>query len=443
MKVSARFMPAMTMSGGPMRPELESVRSLAVYLHGRRIGVINRLAGDRHLFAFEQDYVDDSNRSTLSLSYKGQAGGLVTAVRPVSRRLPPFFSNLLPEGHLRTYLAEKADVNPEREFFLMAVLGADVAGAVTVKRLDEIKRGSGVSENDHRGDNDDHHNNEHDDDEVRQAGVMRFSLAGVQLKFSAVMESSGGLTIPAHGVGGSWIVKLPSTQFDAVPENEYVMLELARAVGIEVPASRLVPIADIQGLPWDAVRMKGMALAVERFDRASGGRRIHMEDFAQVFGAFPEAKYKGRSYANIASVLWAETGEAGTYEFVRRLVFSVLIGNADMHLKNWSLLYPDGRTPVLSPAYDFVATVPYIPGDSLALSFGGSRSLDQITLDQVRRFTDTAGLPMNPVWRIVHETVERTEEAWKKLDHKELIAPETLKVIDEQIEKVIEGTESK
>jgi serine/threonine-protein kinase HipA len=92
-------------------------------------------------------------------------------------------------------------------------------------------------------------------------------------------------------------------------------------------------------------------------------------------------------------VLWAETGEAGTYEFFRRLVFSVLIGNGDMHLKNWSLLYPDRRTPVLSPAYDFVATFPYIPNDSLALSFGGSRSLSEIGTDQVRRFADTARLP--------------------------------------------------
>ena len=75
-------------------------------------------------------------------------------------------------------------------------------------------------------------------------------------------------------------------------------------------------------------------------------------------------RYRHRSYANIAAVLWAETGEGGTYEFVRRLVFSVLIGNGDTHLKNWSLLYPDGRTPVLSPAYDFVATLPYITGDN-------------------------------------------------------------------------------
>lgn len=57
------------------------------------------------------------------------------------------------------------------------------------------------------------------------------------------------------------------------------------------PPTRLVPVAEIEGLPPDAARLRGSALAVERFDRASGGRRIHMEDFAQVFGLFPDDKY--------------------------------------------------------------------------------------------------------------------------------------------------------
>jgi serine/threonine-protein kinase HipA len=414
-----------------MNPELQKLNALGVHLHGRRIGIINRLPGDTHIFAFEQDYIDDSNRPTLSLSYKSRTGGLVTTVRPVSRRLPPFFSNLLPEGHLRDYLAQKAGVKKEREFYLMAVLGADLAGAVTVQPLD-----GGESEHEHDHDRHEHH--EHED--RRQKNVLRFSLAGVQLKFSAVMEASGGLTVPAHGVGGSWIVKLPSTQYASVAENEYAMLELARAAGIQVPPLRLVPVAEIEGLPPDAASLKGSALAIERFDRAAGGRRIHMEDFAQVFGLFPDDKYGERSYANIAAVLWAETGEVGTYEFVRRLVFSVLIGNGDMHLKNWSLLYPDGRKPVLSPAYDFVSTLPYIPGDTLALSFGKIKSLEGVTVDQVRRFADTARLPMKPVVDIVRDTVEKTQSAWKELPQKDLLPHDILNVIDGQIANAISKT---
>ena len=353
------------------------LNALAVQLHGRQIGIINKLAGDRHLFAFEQAYIDDPNRPTLSLSFKGESSGVVTATRPTAIRLPPFFSNLLPEGHLRTYLAARAGVKSEREFFLLAVLGADLPGALVVTPRDDDGAAA-------HHDADDHH-----DDDRGHDGALRFSLAGVQLKFSAVMEASGGLTIPADGMGGSWIVKLPSARFPAVPENEYVMLALARASGIAVPQNRLIDIKAIQGLPEDAGRIEGKALAVQRFDRGPDGEHIHMEDFAQVFGLFPNDKYDHRSYANIASVLWAETGQEATYEFVRRLVFSVLIGNADMHLKNWSLLYPDRRTPVLSPAYVFVATLPYIPNDQRALNVGERRSLSEITVDQVRRFADT------------------------------------------------------
>jgi serine/threonine-protein kinase HipA len=403
------------------------LNALAVQLHGRQIGILNRLGGERQLFSFEQDYIDDPNRSTLSLSFKGQSGGLVTVTRPVSRRVPPFFSNLLPEGHLRTYLAEQAGINPEREFFLLAMLGADLPGAVTVTPLTAGGHPVEPEKNEEQADN------------FRDDGVLRFSLAGVQLKFSAVMEASGGLTIPAHGIGGSWIVKLPSTQFQSVPENEFVMLELARAAGIKVPEVFLVPIGSIQGLPEAAARMEGRALVVKRFDRIDGAR-IHMEDFAQVFGLFPGDKYGQRSYANIASVLWAETGQEGTFEFVRRLVFSVLIGNGDMHLKNWSLLYPDGRKPVLSPAYDFVATLPYIPGDKLALKFGGSQSLDGITVEQVRRFCDTARLPASPLWEIVRDTVERTAAAWKTLEQKKLLPSAVRKAIEKQIYVVVAKT---
>ena len=65
-----------------MKFDSKKLNALAVRLHGRRIGVLNRLAGDRQIFAFEQDYIDNPLRPTLSLSFKGRTGGLVTALRP-------------------------------------------------------------------------------------------------------------------------------------------------------------------------------------------------------------------------------------------------------------------------------------------------------------------------------------------------------------------------
>lgn len=397
--------------------------ALAVHLNGRRIGIITRLAGERNLFAFDEDHIDDPDRPTLSLSFKAASGGLVTDIRPVNTRVPPFFSNLLPEGHLREYLAARANVKPEREFFLLNALGADLPGAVTIAPTDA----EGARDDQGHADDADHSHADH---------ALRFSLAGVQLKFSAIMEAAGGLTVPANGTGGSWIVKLPSARFPAVPENEFVMMELARRIGIPVPEVKLVPVQEIAGLPEDAGDMEGHALAVERFDRLSDGTRVHIEDFAQVFGIFPESKYERRSYANIAAVLWAEAGEKAVNDFMRRLVFSVLIGNADMHLKNWSLVYADDRTPALSPAYDYVATVPYLPNDKLALTFGGSKDIYGISQEQIRRFADKAGLAVSPLWRLVEETVEQTVEAWRGHNAKEMLPDKIRSSIDAHVDKV-------
>ena len=397
--------------------------ALAVLLHGRRIGVITRLAGDRCIFAFEEDYVEDPRRPTLGLGFKTAGGGLLTEIREYRVRVPPFFSNLLPEGHLREYLAARAGVKPQREFFLLHALGADLPGAVTMAPIFD-----GTTVPDRRR-----------ADDARIAtdarAPLRFSLAGVQLKFSAVMETAGGLTVPATGIGGNWIVKLPSARFPAVTENELVIMELARRIGISVPRIARVPVAKIVGLPDDAIRLDGHALAVERFDRRPGGQRVHMEDFAQVFDQFPEHKYERRSYANVAAVLSAEAGPEAVADFMRRLVFSVLVGNGDMHLKNWSLVYADGVTPTLSPAYDLLSTIPYLPSDRLALGFGGSKDLHGVTRNQVRRLSDKAALTVDPLWRIVRETAERTVEAWRDHDVKCLLPDHVAAAIDRHIEE--------
>jgi HipA-like protein len=74
--------------------------------------------------------------STLSLSFKDALGSLITDVRPTQTRLPVFFANLLPEGTMRDYLAARASVKPEREFFLLAALGRDLPGALEIQPAD-------------------------------------------------------------------------------------------------------------------------------------------------------------------------------------------------------------------------------------------------------------------------------------------------------------------
>lgn len=379
---------------------MADVSVLDVDLYHKRIGTLTLVPGDQTLFAFDQDYVDDPERPTLSLAFKDTLGGLLTHHRTVRTRVPPFFSNLLPEGPLREYLAKKAGVSPRREFFLLWMLGRDLPGAVTINPAD----GEAWPPETDR---------EVESGQLSRDTILRFSLAGVQLKFSAVMEATGGLTIPAEGVGGSWIVKLPSMKFDGVPENEFAMMELARAIGIDVPEVRLIPLDQIGGLPDDVARMEGNALAVKRFDRTSDGKAVHIEDFAQVFGLYPEKKYEQASYRSIAEVLWAEIGADGVAEFIRRLVFNALIGNADMHLKNWSLIYPDGRQAALSPGYDFVSTIAYLPDTKMALTLGRSKAMSDLSIDQLSYLAAKARLPEKLVLDAARETVGRFVDTWK------------------------------
>jgi len=386
---------------------------LEVALYGRRIGTLTLLPGDQTLFVFDQTYIDDCDRPTLSLSFKDVLGELITDIRRTRSRLPPFFSNLLPEGALLEYLATKTGINPRREFLLLWMLRKDLPGAITIRAADGTTSLLEKDKNKER-------------EEQSQGAEYHFSLAGVQLKFSGMVNATGGATIPAAGVGGCWIIKFPSVIFDRVPENEFAMMKLARAIGIDVPEVRLIPLQAIRGIPQSFRQQGGtQALAVKRFDRTDSGERVHIEDFAQIFGVYPEKKNEKANYRNLAEVIWLEIGESGLTEFIRRLVFNILIGNGDMHLKNWSLIYPDKRAAQLSPGYDFVSTIAYLSDEKLALKFAHSKQMTDLGLDELTWFAAKARLPERLVLDTAKETVRRFLEVWH--------LSETAEQIDESV----------
>ncbi len=391
---------------------------LEVRLGDTAVGKLTLLTGDRAFFAFEEAYLNDVNRPVLSQSFFTQTGGIIPETKTTQTRLPPFFSNLLPEGHLRTYLAARGGIKPAREFKLIKLLGEDLPGAVVIKSL----VGMGASQG-----------GEEEEQQSSEEAPYRFSLAGVQLKFSALAESTGGLTIPASGVGGDWIIKLPAQNFAHVPENEWAMLHLAGEIGIPVPETRLIDLSEIYGLPDLGVLSSTKALAVKRFDRGEVGKRIHIEDFAQVYNVFPGDKYSRVSYTNIANMVWTLTGENGLVDYIRRLVFSIMIGNGDMHLKNWSFIYPNERTPRLSPAYDFVSTVPYLPGDKLALNLSGTKDMSAISLGQFDKLVKKAQVPEFLVLNTVKETVTTTLNVWETRKADYPISKDILERIDQHI----------
>ena len=373
--------------------------ALDIFLGETRVGTIARLDGDASIFTFDEVYLADQNRPTLSLAYKDANGEIIDETRSYRTKIEPFFSNLLPEGTLRDYLARRAGVKAVREYHLLAQLGHDLPGAVRAVAVDAEET-------------------EVDELDEEAAGkqaerALRFSLAGVQLKFSAIKAQgkNGGLTIPVTGSGGNWIVKLPSARHPDVPEAEFAAMKLAAKIGIDVPDIDLVPLDQIDGIPEGITRYGKSAFAIRRFDRGEEGP-VHTEDFAQVFGVFADDKYENASYRQILSVLAIETDEQSVIEFVRRLTYSVLIGNGDMHLKNWSLIYPDRRNALLAPAYDLLSTLAYIPGDDAALKFHSSREWASYTYDELETIADKARLPAKLITATAKDVVAQFDDAW-------------------------------
>ncbi len=375
--------------------------SHAVVLHDRRIGSILQ-RGDVARFVFADGYWEDPSRDVLGLWFEDDPRRSPKA----ASRLPPWFSNLLPEGPMREWIARDQGVSAERELQLLLRIGRDLPGAVQVipgesdetfdpKLLADSRPISSRRE--------------------AQGSQWKFSLAGVGLKFS-MMKQNERLTMPASGTLGDWIVKLPDPRHSDVPANEFATMSLASAVGIDTPEINLIHREELPSLPdgvWPGE--EELAYAVARFDRGAGGQRIHIEDLAQVRGFYDTYKYSG-NIETVGALIYRGRDRPALREFIRRLTFNILIGNGDAHLKNWSLIYSDRRIPTLAPAYDLVSTGPYASAyspDDFGLKFGGTRVLERIGRDAFRQLQRRLAVDQTDVLDVVDETVERFAVAWR------------------------------
>jgi serine/threonine-protein kinase HipA len=373
----------------------------AVRLHGRRIGALRRV-GDVTRFGFDESYLEDPQRPVLGLRFEE---GL-RARHSAHLRLPPWFSNLLPEGQLREWIAHARGASLLREMELLAQVGHDLPGAVQVVPAGAL------------GNDETRFEREVMSDVAPRLppSLWRFSLAGVALKFS-MREKAGQFAAPAVGEGGDWIVKLPDIVHPHVPVNEFAMMTFAKAVGIDAPEVRLVHRDLIEPLPdelWP--RGEEFAYAVRRFDRGPERELIHIEDLAQVRGFYPDDKYRG-SFETVASYIYRGRDSGALREFARRLAFYVMIENGDAHLKNWSLIYRDPRAPTLSPAYDLVATSVYRPShepEDLGLKFCGSRRFQTIAPSCFTRLESRLGVSIGLAEEVM-SLVERTLTTWPEV----------------------------
>ena len=375
---------------------------LRVLLGARDVCVIRSQRDGRIEFVFTSDYLSAGDRPVLGQYFEDH----LDEVHRSQTQLPAFFSNLLPEGGLRELIARRAGVHRDRETHLIVLLGEDLPGAVVVRRVDDPGQDPSQEATDPGM----------LDGALEAAGnepgALRFSLAGAQLKFSVLYRTGGrGPTLPVDGRGGNWIAKLPSETYPNVPEHEYEMMRWAGRAGITIPEVELVTVGEISGLPLQ-LDPDRYAFLSRRFDRPEAGGRIHQEDFAQVVNVRVAERYGVLGYASIARIVRGAAGEDDFDEVIRRVAFNILIGNGDAHLKNWSLTYPDGVRARLSPAYDLVATVTYIPDDKLGLKLSRENRFHELRLAHFERLADTVGVSRDRVTRVVCETIQRAMATW-------------------------------
>ena len=222
---------------------------------------------------------------------------------------------------------------------------------------------------------------------------LRGAMAGVQTKLSMTYEGKGKqgrLTIV--GLWGEYILKPPSNQYVELPENEDLTMHLAEIAGIGIANHTLVRLED-----------NSLAYLTRRFDRVTTNRglkkeassKLHVEDMCQLTERLTEDKYQG-SMEQIGRVIknYSDNPLWDVLRLFERALFCFLTGNADMHLKNWSLLRTSANVLMLSPAYDLLSTKFALPEDDeeMALPLNGKKNnLQRRDFDA---FAERIGLPV-------------------------------------------------
>jgi serine/threonine-protein kinase HipA len=363
-----------------------SVRTLDVWCFDEHAGVLS----------------DGAQGLELAYSDTWRAGGRP----PLSQSLPlngaydsaavdAFFGGLLPEGAPREQLARNLGVSAGNDFELLAALGGDTAGAISllapgivpepvgedVEWLDDRALAELLDELPARP--------MHADED----GEYRLSLAGAQDKLPVVVGADGRIGLTRGRTPSTHILKTPIVRLDDTVVNEALCAALGTLLGLETATGTPRRVADRE------------FLLVDRYDRRltdSGVRRLHQEDFCQALGVPVRRKYQaegGPGLGDCFSLLRRAVAVPArdAINLLDTVMLSFLVGNHDAHGKNYSLLYlPDASRPVLSPAYDILSTLAYWKthrmSRKMAMSIGGEYRPDYVRSRHLDRLIDNAGL---------------------------------------------------
>ncbi len=350
--------------------------------------IVGTLRLDEHgdtTFDYAPDWLADADRPALSRSLPKQA-------EPFDRRRTrPFFAGLLPEEAQREAVARALGISKGNDFAFLKALGGDVAGALTLWPEGDMPPAyHGAVAREPLGDNALIDMLDALPTRPFLAGDegLRLSLAGAQSKIPVVLVD-GAVALPAPGQPTTHILKPPMTRFPATTANEAFAMRLASAIGLSVAA---VEARSVKDRPF---------LLIERYDReidaAGVARRLHQEDFCQALGIPPEHKYaaEGGPTFKVGFQLLREAASRPALEVLKLLdaaIFNLIVGNADAHGKNYSLLYGRDGT-VLAPLYDLMCTIAYPEvSQKLAMKIAGLATIEDLNTPPWTQFAADTGL---------------------------------------------------
>jgi serine/threonine-protein kinase HipA len=374
-------------------------RTLSVWWDGVVVGTLHVSQHGQMRFTYAGGWLADASRPPISVSLPRQEQPFA------QRQCRPFFAGLLPEEAQRDVIAGALGISRGNDFAFLEALGGDVAGALSLWPEGDpppTPEPAGTPR-------------PLADDELVElldtlpkrpllAGRegLRLSLAGAQTKLPVVLVD-GRVALPVPGQPTTHILKPAIARFPHTTENEALVMTLAAAVGL--------PVAPVAA----RVARGRTYLLVARYDRwfdATGqAHRLHQEDFCQALGIVPERKYAaegGPTFRTGFDLLRRATTvpAVAVLAFLDAAIFNLIVGNADAHGKNFSLLYRAGDAS-LAPFYDLLATVAYPDlSPTLAMKIAKRATIDEIGPTTWPAFADDIGMSARFVLRRVVELAE-------------------------------------
>lgn len=356
---------------------------LNVYLKNRFVGQFS-WESERNVydFRYNEDYVADPHAEALSFALPLQREPFD------SDHAYNYFANLLPPVVVRKKLEKCLHISKNNVFGFLKAIGGDCAGAVALY-APGFKTHLTDEEQVHRL----------SDDEasevlkslrrrplyaVGETGY-RYSGAGAQDKLVARIEGNE-LILPLFGTPSTHIIKPGAEHFPESVANEHFCQTLAAKVGIGASASQIMTFGGER------------YYVTTRYDREivdGKPRRLHQEDFCQMLSVDPEVKYEEDGGPGIVRCFDALSRQHvplnEIFRFLDMVLFNYLIGNADAHAKNYSVVYQNGVR--LAPLYDAVSTLVYPDlSREFAMSVADDRSFEEITRNSFADLAPRCGL---------------------------------------------------